>query len=223
MRPPKESRHSFFWYQLQVANRSYFVASWTDGAYQCNRLPWRACFIVVLSPFVSCEQHLVSPATLHKKQYDKKSRPANHGLGDWAMVKFPKEESSKQRKLSWPRHGPYSVTHRNDLDIIVVKVYFPEEGAIQVHQSRVCSCPPRLLAGFYWYGGNKKSPGCLSTWLAKMLSEHRSNVTDHAQTCEESDAEHELPENPDMESGTQWRWSWDVSWTVSPCEQSLPA
>ena len=33
-----------------------------------------------------------------------------------------------------------------------------------------CLCPPRLPAGFYWYGGQIKSPGCLPPWLARLLS-----------------------------------------------------
>ena len=35
---------------------------------------------------------------------------------------------------------------KNDPDVTMVKIYFPEEGQIQVHQSRVCSCPPHQLA-----------------------------------------------------------------------------
>ena len=86
----------------------------------------------------------------YKCQYDKKSQPVPFRLGDWVLVRFPQEESGKQRKLSRPWHGPYRIITKSDPDVTVVKIYFPEEGQIQVHQSRVCSCPPHLPAGFYW-------------------------------------------------------------------------
>ena len=70
----------------------------------------------------------------YKAQYDKKTRPVNHRIRDWVLVRFPYEESGNQRKVSRSWHGPYHVTHRNHSDITFVKVYFP---AIQVHQSQV--------------------------------------------------------------------------------------
>ena len=77
----------------------------------------------------------------YKTQYDKKSKPANYKLGDWVIIRFPHEESGKQRKLSRPWHGPYRVIQRNDPDVKAVKVYFPDETQIQVHQTRVCHAP----------------------------------------------------------------------------------
>ena len=67
----------------------------------------------------------------YKRQYDKKSRPVPLKLGDWVLVRFPQEESGKQRKLSRPWHGPYHVVDKNDPDVTMVKVYFPEETQIQ--------------------------------------------------------------------------------------------
>lgn len=113
----------------------------------------------------------------YKAQYDKKSRPVNHKVGDWVLVRFPREESGRLRKLSRPWHGPYRVTQKDDPDVTVVKVFFPEDGPIQVHQSRVCSCPMKLPAGFYWYGGQRKSPGRLPPWLAKVLSREAEKPT----------------------------------------------
>lgn len=46
------------------------------------------------------------------------------------MVRFPADETGKQRKLSWPWHGPYRV---RDPDIVVSKVYFPRKESINVH------------------------------------------------------------------------------------------
>ena len=39
-----------------------------------------------------------------------------------------------------------------------------------MHKSCVCLCPLRLPVGFYSYGGQRKSPGRLPPWLAKLLS-----------------------------------------------------
>ena len=41
----------------------------------------------------------------------------------------------------------------------VSKAYFPQEGNIQIHQSRVKPCPPGFPSGYYWYGTRKKSAG----------------------------------------------------------------
>ena len=82
-----------------------------------------------------------------------------HKIGDWVLVQFPHKETGKKRKLSKPWHGPYRVIRKNDPDVTVVPVHFPESGPIQVHQSRVCSCPPKWPTGFYWYGGKKLSHG----------------------------------------------------------------
>ena len=125
----------------------------------------------------------------YKAQYDKKTHPVNHRVGDWVLVRFPHEESGKQRKLSRPWHGPCRVTRRDDPDITVVKVYFPDEGSIQVHQSRVCSCPPRLPAGFYWYGGQRKSPGRLPPWLTKLLMEMPDQTEEAMDDSNESEVE----------------------------------
>ena len=86
------------------------------------------------------------------------------------------------------------MTQRNDPDVTVVKVYFPEEGAIQVHQSRVCSCPPQLPAVFYWYGGQRKSPGCLPPWLAKLLSQEteESNILEQEGDVVDNDVESDV-------------------------------
>ena len=66
----------------------------------------------------------------YKDQYDKRARAVTFKVGDWVLVRFPQEESGKQRKLSRPWHGPYRVVERSDP---VVKVYFPQEGTIHIH------------------------------------------------------------------------------------------
>ena len=42
----------------------------------------------------------------YKRLYDQKAVKKNYQVGDWVLVKFPQEESGKQRKLSRPWHGP---------------------------------------------------------------------------------------------------------------------
>ena len=70
----------------------------------------------------------------YKRYYDRNTNQREYKLGDWVIVWFPHEESSKLRKLSRPWHGPYRIVRCDDTDVTIVKVYFPDEGTIQVHQ-----------------------------------------------------------------------------------------
>jgi hypothetical protein len=58
----------------------------------------------------------------YKRSYDKQSKAFPLRVGDWAFVRFPHEESRKNRKLSQPWHGPYRVVDKNDPDVTVVQV-----------------------------------------------------------------------------------------------------
>ena len=93
----------------------------------------------------------------YKRSYDRHSREIDYQLGDWVLIRFPQEESGRMRKLSRPWHGPYRIVDRRDPDVTIVKVYAPQDGQIQVHQSRVAFCPPELPAGFFWYGKRSSS------------------------------------------------------------------
>ena len=46
--------------------------------------------------------------TKYKMQYDCKAKPDQYRIGEWVLIKFPSEESGKQRKLSKPWH-PYRI------------------------------------------------------------------------------------------------------------------
>ena len=83
--------------------------------------------------------------------YDTSSQDTDYWVGDWVLVQFPQEETGKQCTLSRPWHGPYHVVDKRDPDITVVKVYAPQDGQIQVHQTQVVHCPPELPAGFFQY------------------------------------------------------------------------
>ena len=68
----------------------------------------------------------------YKHQYNKRSMKRTYQVGDWVLVRFLAVESGKHRKLSQPWHGPYRVCQYLDPDVVVSKVYFPDDGQIQV-------------------------------------------------------------------------------------------
>ena len=39
----------------------------------------------------------------------------------------------------------------------------------------MCPCPPQMPTGFYWYGGNQKSPGRIPKWLQQLMLSLSSN------------------------------------------------
>ena len=106
----------------------------------------------------------------YKAQYDRKATSRTYRPGEWILVRFPCDETGKQRKLSRPWHGPYRVLSTTGPDVTAQKVYFPEDGQIQIHQSRVSDCPPRFPAGYYWYGENQRGPGQPPRWVQQLLS-----------------------------------------------------
>ena len=84
------------------------------------------------------------------------------------MIKFPSEETGKQRKLFQPWHGPYRISAIRNPDIVATKVYFPSEDSINVHQLRVTKCPIDFPAGYYWYGRKQHSSGKIPGWLEDL-------------------------------------------------------
>ena len=106
----------------------------------------------------------------YKKNYDRRSDNHSYRVGGWVMIRSPSEETGRLRKLSRLWHGPYRVTSRNETNITAVKVYYPRESAIQVHQLRVKPCPPGFPAGFYWYGAKRKGPGHPPRWVEAVLA-----------------------------------------------------
>ena len=67
-------------------------------------------------------------------------------------MKFPSDETGRMRKLAWLWHGPYRVVRVDELDVTVEKVYEPQGGPIQVHQTQVTPCPDKFPVGRFWYG-----------------------------------------------------------------------
>ena len=106
----------------------------------------------------------------YKDQYDKRTSTPDLRIGEWVLVQSPQDESGRLRKLSRPWHGPYRITRKQDPDVTVVKVYYPQHGETRVHQSRVCACPTDFPAGYYWYGGKRKGPRRPPKWVDQFLS-----------------------------------------------------
>ena len=90
----------------------------------------------------------------YKEQYDKTAVTPKFQIGDWVLVHFatctlcPRRDW-EDKKLSQPWNGPYRIVSRDDPDVTVTKLYFPDDPQIQVYQSRVQPCPPSFLRSFY--------------------------------------------------------------------------
>ena len=110
--------------------------------------------------------------------------------GDWVLVYMPQDESGRQRKLSRPWHGPFRIISINDPDVLLTKVYFPQDRTIQVHQSCVKMCPPKFPGGFFWYGGRCRGPGRPPRWV---LDSHVTADPEESQATPDSGG---LPEDP---------------------------
>ena len=54
-------------------------------------------------------------------------------------------------------HTKYS---RDDPDVTVTKVYFPDDPPLQIHQLRIKNCPVSFLCGYYLYVSKRHRPGC---------------------------------------------------------------
>ena len=106
----------------------------------------------------------------YKHHYDKKATTVGYQVGDWVFVRGPEAETGEKQKLSRPWYGPFRVCAKQDPNLIVSKVYFPEDPSFQVHQVRVCPSPAMFPAGFYWYGARRQSPGRTPSWLLTMSS-----------------------------------------------------
>ena len=106
----------------------------------------------------------------YKEGYDRQADNYSYCVGDWVLIRFPSEETGRLRKLSRPWRGPYRVTSCNETNVTAVKVYFPREDPIQVHQLRVKPCPRGFTAGYYWYGSKRKGPGRPPRWVRDVLA-----------------------------------------------------
>ena len=104
----------------------------------------------------------------YKKSHDKRCFTHQYKIGRWILIRFPQKKTGRKRKLSRPWHGPYRVVSLRGPNVVASKVYFPDNGTIQVHLSRVCGCPKEFPGGFYWYGGRQAGPGRPPRWLDSL-------------------------------------------------------
>ena len=146
----------------------------------------------------------------YKHQFDKKSSPHNYKKGDWVLVRFPHEETGKNRKLSQPWHGPYRVVDVNNPDLTVSKVYFPQDGVIQIHQTRVTPCHLEFPSGSYFYGRKKCSSQDYPQWIDDLTT--RQSTEDEIPDPEDqpdTSTEEVLPESssPDHNSMSEYAQS----------------
>ena len=116
-------------------------------------------------------RHIQAAQRRYKKHYDQTAKETKLKVGDWVLIRFPAEESGARRKLSHPWHGPYRVTCLNHQNATAVKVYFPQEDALQVHLSRVRPAPSDFPAGYYWYEGSRRGPGKPPEWINSLAEE----------------------------------------------------
>jgi len=115
------------------------------------------------------------------------------------MVRFPADETGRLRKLSRLWHGPYRISAINGPDVSVSKVYYPQDGGIQVHQSSVKPCPLNFPAGFYWYGGKRRAPGRPPKWVEQILADNQQNKTSNT---DESTSSLEVEDTNDLPQET---------------------
>ena len=112
--------------------------------------------------------------TKYKKYYDKHAKLISYSIGEWILIRFPQDETGKSRKLSRPWHGPYRITALTQTDVTAVKVYYPKEGAIQVHMNRDIKCPSGFPPGYFWYGNKRCGPSHPPKWINKLVKKSTS-------------------------------------------------
>eukprot|EP00731_Ephydatia_muelleri_P031156 Em0022g670a len=110
---------------------------------------------------------------------------SDHDVGDWILIKFPQEESGRNRKLSRPWHGPYRVVSHSDTGVVASKVYFPEEECIKVHLTRTSLCPVGFPNGFYWYRRRQSSNSRLYPEWVDALCWPNAVPTQHSEVNSE--------------------------------------
>ena len=150
-----------------------------ESASSCDIEEYQQELMISLSSARSLAVTSIQEAQKHyKNQYDRGAKVADYRMGDWVFVKFPAEESGKNRKMSRPWRGPFRVIERKDPNLTLVNVYFPQEPKVLVHQLRVCPCPDQLPPGFYWYGKKRKSTGRIPAWLSRLLQSASGDMLD---------------------------------------------
>ena len=90
-----------------------------------------------------------------KKQYDRKSRPANLGVGERVMVYMPAEAQGKNWKLARPFHGPYRIISMTPSNVEVRLIDESTAETMFVSWDRVRPCYPEQ-GDRTWTGPRRK-------------------------------------------------------------------
>ena len=135
-----------------------------------------------------------------KHRYDAKAVVRNFRCGDWVLVRFPSEETGRNRKISQPWHGPYRILDVTDTTVRVEKVYRTKHDPLHVHQSRVKFFPPNLPPGYYWYGRGHSCPGKVPQWVEHITANHTPQLspnpsTVHHQRSQTQDTPQQRPDD----------------------------
>ena len=172
-----------------------------DEVHPCDLRDYREELVLSLSSARELAVESIREAQhRYKSQYDKGATVTDFHIGDWTFVRFPAEESGRNRKMSRPWRGPFRVVKRKDPNLTLRNVYYPEEPTMLVHQSRVCSCPDLLPAGFYWYGSKRHSAGRVPGWLDRLMEAPHDTRTADQQQHSSEDVEEGIEPHP--EAGT---------------------
>ena len=134
-----------------------------------------------------------------KHRYDAKAVVRNFRCGDWVLVRFPSEETGRNRKISQPWHGPYRILDVTDTTVRVEKVYRTKHDPLHVHQSRVKFFPPNLPPGYYWYGRGHSCPGKVPQWVERIAADHTPQLSPNPSTVhhQRSQAQDTPQQRPD--------------------------
>ena len=149
---------------------------------------------------LSSARALAAKAKNQKAHYDQHTTISKLRVEDWILIYFPQDKTGKHRKLSRPWHGPYRIISCNDPDVTAVKIFFPTDPPIQVHQSRVNKCPPSFPSDFYWYGGKKSKPGRPTKRIQKQREAIDTELRQLYNTTTTDDTTSKVEENDCKES-----------------------
>ncbi len=112
----------------------------------------------------------------YKVQYDKTADSKDYRVGDWVFVHSPQDETGSLRKLSRRWYGPFWILTVEDPDVVLTKVFFPQDDQIRGHQTRrVQPYSSQLPVGFYWYGPKRCGPGRPPKWVDRLPCPTRRN------------------------------------------------
>ena len=71
----------------------------------------------------------------------------------------------------------------SDTGVTAVKIYFPEQDPIRVHQSRVSHCPEGFPPGWFWYGDRRSGPERPPRWIEQVLRALRPETATRSDSC----------------------------------------